>query len=41
MPAAGLKPNVVTFTTLVYQLVFEGDLAGARRVVEEEMPAAG
>ena len=41
MPAAGLKPNVVTFTTLVTKLMFEGDLAGALRVVEEEMPAAG
>ena len=41
MPAAGLKPNVVTFNTLVSQLVFEGDLAGARRVVEKDMPAAG
>jgi pentatricopeptide repeat protein len=29
------------FSTLVIQLVFEGDAAGARRVVEEEMPAAG
>ena len=41
MPAAGLKPNVVTFNTLVNQLMFEGDLAGARRVIEKEMPAAG
>ena len=41
MPAAGLKPNVVTFNMLVTELMFEGDLAGALRVVEEEMPAAG
>ena len=41
MPAAGLKPNVVTFTTLVTELMLEGDLAGARRVVEDDMPAAG
>ena len=41
MPAAGLEPDVVTFTTLVRQLMFEGDLAGALRVVEEDMPAAG
>ena len=41
MPAAGVEPNVVTFTTLVSQLMFEGDWAGAQRVVEEEMPAAG
>ena len=41
MPAAGLKPDLVTFTTLVRKLMFEGDLAGARRVVEEEMPAVG
>ena len=41
MPAAGVEPDVVTFTTLVRQLIVEGDLAGAQRVVEEEMPAAG
>ena len=41
MPAARVEPNVVTFTTLVSQLMIEGDAAGARRVVEEEMPAAG
>ena len=41
MPAAGLKPNVVTFTTLVTKLMTEKDLAGAQRVVEDDMPAAG
>ncbi len=41
MPAAGVEPNVVTFTTLIKRLMFEGDAAGARRVVEEEMPATG
>ena len=35
-----MRPDVVTFNTLVRELIFEGDLAGARRVVEEEMPAA-
>ena len=41
MPAAGLKPDVVTFTTLVKKLMSEGDLAGAQCVVEDDMPAAG
>ena len=36
-----MEPDVVTFNTLVSRLMFEGDAAGARRVVEEEMPAAG
>jgi hypothetical protein len=37
MPAARVEPNVVTFNTLVGQLMIEGDAAGARRVV----PASG
>jgi hypothetical protein len=41
MPAARVEPNVFTFDKLVRRLMFEGDAAGARRVVEEEMPAAG
>ena len=41
MPVAGVEPDVATFNTLVGQLMFEGDLAGAQRVVEGEMPAAG
>ena len=41
MPAARVEPDVVTFNTLVVQLMVEGDAAGAQRVVEEEMPAAG
>ena len=41
LPAPRVEPNVVTFNTLVSQLMFEGDVAGARRVVEEDMPAAG
>ena len=41
MPAAGLKPDVATFNTLVTKLMSEGDMAGALRVVEDDMPAAG
>ena len=41
MRAARVEPDVVTFNTLVSELMIEGDAAGARRVVEEEMPAAG
>ena len=36
-----VEPNLVTFNPLISRLMFEGDAAGARRVVEEEMPAAG
>jgi pentatricopeptide repeat protein len=41
MPVARVEPDVATFTTLVSRLMCEGDAAGARRVVEKEMPAAG
>merc|ERR1712086_1077271 len=41
MAAAGVQPNVVTYTTLAKQLMFEGNAEEARAVVEREMPAAG
>ena len=41
MPAARVEPNIDTFIQLASQLMIEGDAAGAHRVVEEEMPAAG
>ena len=41
MPAGRVEPDVVTFNTLVNQLMIEDDAAAARRVVEEEMSAAG
>ena len=41
MAAAGMQPNVTTYTTLVNQLMFEGNFGEARAVVETEMPAAG
>ena len=41
MPVAGVKPNVVTYTTLVSRLMLEGNASAARRVISEEMPAAG
>ena len=37
MPAARVEPNAGTFRQLVRRLMVEGDAAGARRVVEEEM----
>jgi len=41
MAAAGVQPNVVTYTTLATKLMFEGNVEEARAVVETEMPAAG
>jgi len=41
MAAAGVQPSVMTYTTLVYQLMFEGNIEEARAMVETEMPAAG
>merc|ERR1712166_1384738 len=41
MAAAGVQPDVVTYTTLVNQLMIEGKYQEARAVVETEMPAAG
>ena len=41
MPEAGVEPDVFVYTTLVGQLMVEGDREAAEKVVEEEMPAAG
>ena len=41
MAKAGVAPNVVTYTTLVNGLMIEGNVEGARCVVEKDMPAAG
>jgi len=41
MAAAGVQPNVVTYTTLASKLMFEGKYQEARAVVDTEMPAAG
>ena len=41
MPKAGVKPNVITYTTLVNMLMMEGEREAARVVVEKEMPKAG
>merc|ERR1712166_93012 len=41
MVAAGVQPNVVTYTTLLSNLMFEGKYQEARAVVDTEMPAAG
>jgi len=41
MVDAGVKPNAVSYTTLVQQLIFEGNYEDAKAVVETEMPAAG
>jgi ribosomal protein L22 len=41
MKTEGLVPNVVTFTTLIKQLLYEGDIKAAQHVVDVEMPAEG
>merc|ERR1711865_852457 len=41
MAAAGVQPDVITYNTLVSQLMFEGNIEEARAVEETEMPAAG
>jgi len=41
MAAAGVQPDVVTYNTLLSNLMFEGNAEEARAVVEREMPAAG
>merc|ERR1712166_1720939 len=41
MAAAGVQPSVITYNTLVSQLMFEGNIEEARAVEETEMPAAG
>lgn len=41
MPTAGIKPNSATYDVLVDQLVLEGDIGAAQKVVEVEMPANG
>ena len=40
MVQAGVKPTVGAYTTLVQQLMFEGNSEEARTVAEQEMPAA-
>ena len=40
MPAAGVRPDVVTFTHLIRQLVVEGQKDAARTVYKRDMPAA-
>merc|ERR1712166_1057269 len=41
MAVAGVQPSAVTYSTLVNQLMFEGNVEEARAMVETEMPAAG
>ena len=41
MKTDGLVPNVVTFTTLINRLLYEGDKKAAQHVVDVEMPAEG
>ena len=41
MKTEGLHPNVVIFTTLIKQLLYEGDKKAAQHVVDVEMPAEG
>jgi pentatricopeptide repeat protein len=41
MKTEGLVPNVVTFNTLIKQLLYEGDIKAAQHVVDVEMPAEG
>ena len=41
MKTEGLHPNVVTFTTLIKQPLYEGDKKAAQHVVDVEMPAEG
>ena len=41
MITEGLHPNVVTFNTLINQLLYEGDKIAAQHVVDVEMPAEG
>ena len=38
---AGIEPNVITYTTLLRELILEGDAEGARRIVDDEMPKHG
>ena len=41
MKTEGLHPDVFTFTTLIKQLLYEGDKKAAQHVVDVEMPAEG
>ena len=41
MKTEGLVPNVFVFTTLIKQLLYEGDKIAAQHVVDVEMPAEG
>ena len=41
MPAAGVTPNPTSYQLLVRMMVVEGDMKGARDVVEREMPKVG
>ena len=41
MRAAGVRPDNATFATLISKLAAEGDVTGAKHVLDAEMPAAG
>lgn len=41
MKKAGIKPNVMTFTSLIRELILEGDIQGAKRVLSVDMKEAG
>ena len=41
MKRAGVKPDIFSYTTLVNQLILEGDEKSALKVVNEEMSSAG
>ena len=41
MKTEGLVPDVVTFNTVIKQLLYEGDKIAAQHVVDVEMPAEG